>query len=164
MISVYASQSSPRAGLRARRTRFSEAGAALWEGSLGLTLFFFLLIVGFDVIRMTYVSLGGQFAVDRTVRWASLGEKLVRDAGSGPVELDRIASIKQKLIESAAPFGLSPNADDIRICPVSDLSCSSDDLGASRALFRIEWRYSARLVCWPRTYDFKFHAYGQNEV
>lgn len=91
--------------------RVSERGAAMIESALALPLFFFLLIVGFDLLRMSYRAVSLQYLAERTSRYA-----VVR-AVTG-------ADIQNEFDALASSFGLDVSTASISYCPVTTSPCS----------------------------------------
>jgi hypothetical protein len=149
---------APVSGVRRR-----DRGSVLVEASIGIATLLLVLIIGINLVRIGYVNVAARYSLNKTARWALLGEQLDRDVSGTMTTLSRIDSIKRKLTEYATPLGLKVTPSDITVCPIADPNCSTEDAGGPGDLFIINWDYNEHLPLWGKVFPFEFTAFARNE-
>ena len=109
-------------GVKSRSKILGERGAAMVEAVLALpvTLLFVLFFMQTSVYLFNWV--GTQLALNRTARWTSLGN---------PTDLhttaERVAAIKDRLINQARPLGVHLTAAQINVRENEQVSCPGSE-------------------------------------
>ena len=133
-----------------------ERGATLIEATVGILAGLFLILLGIDLIRLTYVNFAGNYVVNEAARWSTYGETLPG--------LDRIASIKSFTKDTGDSFGLKIEDEQIHICPTSNPDCIVESAGGSQQFFTIRVTYPVQLLAFFREqFSFGFEAVAKNE-
>lgn len=137
------------------RDHKEESGAVLAEAALSMGVF---LLVIFFIIYLTIwmwriVSL--DHALIRTARWATLGL-------STP-SMNRIDSVKFRLLENIRSTGLNPADYLLRICPLDNLSCTVDDLGNTNKVFVVSVTGNSSQLLWYGSLPVSSVALGRNQ-
>lgn len=111
------------------RVNNSQSGATLVEASYTLVIFFTALFSLMHCALAVYRFVGLQHSLSVAGRFAALGNTLPN--------LNRINSIKQKLLEHSQAYGMSLAGNAIRICPASDPNCLIESPGGPGQLITI---------------------------
>ena len=107
-------------------THFSdERGAVFVEHTIALPLFFAILIVGFDLLRISYNAVTVQFVASRVMREASLG-------------LTSASKIQSTAINLANKLGVPIKNSDVALCPAAQSRCTGINPGASLELMVLQ--------------------------
>jgi hypothetical protein len=140
-------------------TAVSDEGVVFIEAAVGIASLLLLMLLGCDLLVGGYFAVSGQYALDETARWAAFGELL---PGNG----DRLSSVKNKLRQTAARYGMQLQDSDISICSGLRITapCSIQSGMLSGSVFTIYLDYSPPLALIPReTVHLRLRSVGQNE-
>jgi len=134
----------------------SESGAVLVESSMCLGAFLLTLFCASDLLRVSYVYLATQHAVQMTTSWATLGEV---DTGK-----TRVRTIEDAMIRKAGEFGVTLERNNIYVCPAGGSRyCETEDAGEPRTDFQISVVYPTFVSTLHRNIRLEFDAQGRNE-
>ena len=109
-----------------------QRGATLVENVIALPLFFVVLIIGIELLRVSYVKLSLQFLLTEVARESQINPGL--DA----------QEFRNMLTNRLSLFGVSlnPERDSISVCPITSAPCENNEvlLGARRdvMIYRVD--------------------------
>ncbi len=125
-----------------------------------LPVMMFILLVAFDLLRLSYNAIAAEFIVADTVRYAVLMKPAVAPAAT------RVEDIQNRAKNRAAQMGMTLVNDEIHICNTAydpshsssrhapTTSCASEDAGLSGQLVTIMLNHEVSLIL-PLAYGFK---------
>jgi TadE-like protein len=165
----------------------AQNGAVMVEAAIGSFLFFVVFFTFMDLGLYMYRQVSLQYAVNRAMRWATIGDVEMTTWGTGVrVSVDPLgyssSDIKDYLIEQAESVGVELDAADIAICDSTSVgSCTTavtqvGSLGVSDALapvttvpgvfvIQVERDLPLHFNFWlPATLPLRAHAVGRSEL
>jgi hypothetical protein len=151
-----------RAGKAYKELRM-ERGAVVLETALSAAAFFFILVTGFDMMRLGYNVMSAHYAVTKVMRQAILG-----GPGSGT---DRGTAIENQVVAEAGSLGINissaaANNPFVIVCSSIATPCmpgDPDNAGEENDLFSIHLRYPLHLFFGFGEYNVDVVAIGRNE-
>lgn len=125
------------------------------ESALALVFGTLMIVGGIDMLRISYVTVAGQYVLCETARWSTIGTTLPG--------LTRTESIKQILRDRAAVFGLQTTDANIRICAIDDINCTIDDPQGSGKEVYLAAKFPIRFLVAKYTLDYEVGTFAKNE-
>ncbi len=134
-----------------------EGGSVSVEAAFAISGLLLFLLVAVDLLRVSYISLAGQYVVERSVHWGAMGTVLPG--------LTREDSIRQNALTLSQQFGIPLDAGQIRVCRLSldDPQCTTESAGAPGESYYIRFAYRTRLVVGGYPLVLNFLAADTNE-
>lgn len=99
----------------------NETGAVLVEAAIGLSLLLYLLLVGFDLVRVSAELNAAQWVASKTARWSSYANLTVEGKSKAEV-------VKDYALRVARSAGLSLDPSHIKICSARFAGCESESV------------------------------------
>ena len=100
-----------------RAVQDCQRGATMVEAVVVLPVFLLLLIVGADMLRLSFNLLSMRFATSRVMRDVSLGDKSADD-------------VKTAMLTAAHSFGVGLEESQIAMCRLTDYPCTAGTISA----------------------------------
>jgi len=139
----------------------NEKGAAVVEAAAVSLLFFIVLTAVVDISRLGHTWLTLHFATQRAVRWATLGETLLDSNG---VPLNRVESVKQRVLEEAGQLGVAVTKNDIRVCSATaGPGCFVESIGTRDEFFFVTTSATPQALVAVPSVVVNTHVVGKNE-
>ena len=115
------------------------------------------VVVAIDLVRVSYISLAGQYAIDEAVRWGAIGSTLPG--------MTREASIKETLKRISAGYSMPVDLSGVKICRLSlaDPLCIVESAGNPGEPFAVQMSYNTRLLFGGINFSLSFLSVGTNE-
>lgn len=132
-----------------------ENGSVLVETSIVFGLLIFLFVVVIDFCRISFQLLVCQYAVSDAARWGAVGEAL---PGSTLAE-----SIQLRFEQKMQSLSVIPEPGRFRMCPLSDLNCTTNDAGAANQLYYVSYDLPIRLYGVTLPFQVKAGALARHE-
>lgn len=146
------------------RLRSSERGATVVEAAIGVPVFLIFLFTTFQLLRLAYVGLATQFAVNAVLRNAVVGPATYQTAAT-PTQGDYIHA---NLIARTRRLAVNIQPSDIEICEYNDsilepklLGCGSARSGNKDSFMEVTIRTKVDLGI--GSYTVSGVAYAKNE-
>lgn len=136
-----------------------ERGAAAVEASISIILLLTILILSIEMSLYLYSSIGLQYTVSNTARWASLGKKVT----SNNVQLSREDSIANTLKENGKIFTLNFSNAVISLCPTNITSCSTLNAGGPNESISLKVDIPFRFFLWRKSVTLSTSVIFRNE-
>lgn len=124
------------------------------ESSMALPFLILLLLTCLSLTELCFVSIAGHYAVTQTAHWAAIGDSLPG--------MTREDSIKEKLAQIGASYGLSIDKTKISICPITNAACTTPDAGNPNDMFFVAYKHSCKIGLLPLM-QLGFGAFARNE-
>jgi len=118
---------------------------------------FFIVVLGAELLRLSYTALTVQYAATRVMRSAIVGPPV----GAG-VGYNHAAAIEGRIIELSSNLGVSIGPEHVRICPDSDPQCEIDNTGESNQIIIIQIARPMRILIYE-VYTIEGLVVGRNE-
>jgi len=134
-----------------------EAGATTVEMALVSGLLLFVIFVGIDMLYLSYQALSLQYTATTVLRQAVLGEPEVLPPGYNHVD-----TMKNRMKDLAAGFGLELLPSQISICPVVDPNCPVSYSAEPGEIIIVQINFPSR-VLFVDQYNVNATAIGRNE-
>lgn len=134
-----------------------EKGATSVEFALIISFLLFFIFIGIDLLYLSYKALSLQYAASSVLR-----ETVVGKPESSPAGYDHAHEMKVKIKEKAEAFGLKLENRQIRICPLSDPGCTSNNTSVAEDLILISIDYETTML-FMSDYTINAVAVGKNE-
>ncbi|MCB0325160.1 MAG: pilus assembly protein [Bdellovibrionales bacterium] len=136
----------------------ADRGSTIVEFAIVSLVFFSLIVIGAELLRLSYTNITLQFAASRALRLAVIGPP-----EAAPADYDHTTHVKDYFLELTSGLGISVPPESIRICASPNLNCSTDDSGNGGELIAIRATHTIELVLWHTTYTVSALAVGRNE-
>lgn len=133
----------------------SERGTVLVEFSMVVGIFFMMSVGFVDVMRLGYMKFAFQRAVTDAAHWGAVGTTLPA--------MSRVDSIKTRFTEYANGMGLDVDPAKLRICPLLDPECSTDDAAGPNQHFILRYDHPTMLFAIPMAMTLTSGIAARNE-
>lgn len=133
-------------------------GAVMVEAALALPIFLLIVLVGADLLRVSYYSVAIQFLSARALRSAVL-----TDASSGPA---RAVVIRDEVLRLGRRYGVELDPESIKICVGISSDCTHNDAGLPTDLITVTIRQRVNTIvgfALPRQFILTGQVVGRNE-
>ena len=108
----------------------SDRGATMLETALMLPLFFLILFVSFDLLKLAFNCLTLRYVAATVMRQVTVGE--FRTAP------DQQSAIKDKIVSMAAGLSTSVEPGDVKLCKLENYPCTAWNNGEQKDLVVLE--------------------------
>jgi Flp pilus assembly protein TadG len=132
-----------------------QSGVVLVEASLSILVLFLVVFFTLYVTIWMWRVVSIDHALIKTARWATLGLVIP--------SMDRIQSVRQKLVDNIVSAGQNPNDYVLKICPITDVSCSVDDLDGTNKVFVLTVTGKPSKLMWYNPLPITSVALGRNQ-
>lgn len=117
---------------------------------------FLMMSIGFvDVMRLGYMSFALQRAVTDAAHWGAVGTSLP--------SMSREDSIKVRFSEFAAGMGVDVDTTNLRICPLLDPNCTTNNAAGPNQYFIVRYDHPTMLFALPMSMTLASGTAARNE-
>lgn len=138
--------------------RHSESGATLVEFSVVGSLFFFLILLGAELLRLSYTTLVVQYVSADILR-----ETVIGPSSNNSLEYDHAQAMKTQFIARAYGMGVAISPEAVRFCVEPEFDCQTDTTGNGGEMLVLRVQHRTQLLFWGE-HIVKTFVLGRNEV
>lgn len=132
-----------------------QRGAVMIEASFAISFFILFFLIGISIIHVLFQRHFTEHSIFRAARWAVTGKQLP--------SLNREESIQQQFENFASGYGIPVVKTNLRICRVTDTSCSTNANIGPGEMFYLGYSYTTNVLLLNTPITFDIGAYARNE-